>query len=196
MSESTAATPTLDVRKLVVRFLLAVLVLAALLVLTGFYLEEELLAVSASFVEHFGGWGVFLGFFFPDAFTLPIPQDAFMAFALVGGMSFWEVVAWATAGSLSGGSLGWLLGRQLRRTRAYARFMERRGKDAEALIERYGSIALGVGAATPLPYSILCWACGALGMSYGRFLAVSTLRFVRVVSYLWLIEIGVLRILG
>ena len=53
---------------------------------------------------------------------------------------------------------------------------------------RYGVVALGVAALTPLPYSIICWACGATGMRLSIFLTVSLLRIPRVFAYLWFIE--------
>ncbi|MEM7448022.1 MAG: VTT domain-containing protein [Myxococcota bacterium] len=158
--------------------------------------REDFLTVGNWFVRSFGALGVFFGFLIPDALTVPIPQDAFMAFALAGGMPFEAVVGAASTGSLVGGSLGWLLGRQLRRTAWYRRVTDRRAIDAEALMHRYGLQALAVAAVTPLPYSVMCWASGALGVPYAQFILVSLLRILRVAVYLWLIQMGLINVLS
>jgi hypothetical protein len=36
----------------------------------------------------------------------------------------------------------------------------------------------------------MCYATGILGMRFGPFFGVSLLRVVRVVLYLWLVELG------
>lgn len=61
---------------------------------------------------------------------------------------------------------------------------------AQRVLDRYGMKAVAVAALTPLPYSIFCWAAGAGRLSFKLFLLVSTLRFVRVVGYLYLIQLG------
>ncbi|MFW5920298.1 MAG: YqaA family protein [Polyangiales bacterium] len=180
-----------EVRGLAVRALLAVAAFFGALLVVARVWHQELVAVSRWFVTTLGGPGLAVGFFIPDALTIPLPQDAFTAFAYVGGMGFWGVVAWASAGSLAGGSTGWLLGRRIGRTGWWRRLHRRYRIDPEALAKRYGAGALAIGALTPLPYSIMCWTCGALGMGYGRFIAVSLLRIVRVAVYLWLIALGV-----
>jgi len=163
----------------------------------GFALREELVASSAWFVETLGATGIVLGFLLPDLLSLPLPQDAVTAFGLAGGMGFWEVVFLAAAGSLLGGSLAFAGGRHLRRTRLYERLVTRRcGVDAEGLIRRYGVTAVAIAALTPLPYSVMCWAAGALGMPYRTFILISLLRFPRVAFWLYLIELGLIAATG
>ena len=41
-----------------------------------------------------------------DAFTLPLPNDAFTFFGRAAGMPFWECVFWGSLGSLVGESDG------------------------------------------------------------------------------------------
>lgn len=182
----------LNVRRLVVRTLVGVLLLVAVMAAVGMRFREPLTHFSRQLVESAGGPALAVGFMVPDATSLPIPQDAFSAFALLGGMPFWHIVAWASAGSLAGGSLGFAVCRHLRRTRRLQEQLARRGAQVHAVMERYGDLALALFALTPLPYSVGCWTCGALGMSYGRFLLISLLRIPRVAFYLWLIQLGLL----
>jgi membrane protein YqaA with SNARE-associated domain len=186
----------LDWRRLAVFTVLGLGAVLAAVVVVGAAFEPELLAASRWFVERFGLSGIAIGFLVPDATSLPFPQDALLALGLVGGLGFWEVVAWGTAGSVAGGTVGFFFGRRLQRTALYARLSRRKGFDAESIVRRYGVMALALGALTPLPYSVCTWTCGALGMRLAPFLVVSLLRVVRVGGYLWLIQLGLFRVIG
>ena len=195
-AQSSAVPPAspLSLKRLVASTALALLLLMGAVVFVGVWFREPLFEISRLFVELFRGPGVAVGFFLPDAFTIPLPNDAFSTFGLAGGMGFWEVVLWATAGSLLGGNVGYLCGRALRRTAWMRRFLQHRGAAIELLLRRYGALALAAAAITPLPYSIACWASGALKMRFDLFLAVSLLRFVRVAGYLYLIDLGLVAV--
>ncbi|MCB9726959.1 MAG: DedA family protein [Deltaproteobacteria bacterium] len=190
------AEPTLDYRGLAIRVVAGVLLMMVVLGAIAVVFREPLELLSRRFVHSLGGPGVMLGFFLPDAFTVPIPNDAFSFFALVGGMRFWEIVAWATVGSLLGGHVSFGLGRWLGHTRRVADFLAQRGAEVHGLVRRYGVWALGLAAVTPIPYSVGCMAAGALHMPYGRFVAVSMLRLPRIALYLWLIKLGVVSVTG
>lgn len=161
-------------------------ILAAL----GLWFRQPLFDLSRQFVQRFGGPGIALGFFVPDAFSFPFPNDAFGMFGLVGGLGFWQITAWATLGSIAGGSVGWLLGRALRSTAWFERFMSGQGRELEQLVLRNGILVVVVAAITPLPYSLSAWAAGAVRMPFVRFVLASTTRVIRVVGSLYLIRLG------
>jgi len=152
--------------------------------------KEPLTAASRLFVDIFGAFGVGLGFYVVDAFTIPIPNDSFTAAALLGGAPFGAVVAWGGGGSLLGGVTAWLIGVALRKTAWLKSFMDRRGAEATALVRKYGAIALAFAAMTPIPYSVAAYACGAWGMPLRLFVLVSLLRPVRVALYAAAILLG------
>lgn len=192
-----------DVRSVMVRFAVLVVVLVLALAVIGLIFHEPVIAVSRGFVEVLGGWGVTLGFALADAFPLPIPHDVISSAGVIGGLGcpesepcgwrgFWIVVCWASAGSLIGSTLGFAIGRYLSHTRWFQRVMERRGEAARVLADRYGIHALVIGALTPVNYCIVVWATGALDLSWGRFFAVTWLRIPRVIFYLWLFKIGLI----
>ena len=188
-TETTAVEP-LDLRKLAIQTAIGLAAFLFVLLVIGIILHEPLVALGERFVESMGGVGVMLGFLIPDAFTVPLPGDAFSTVGLLGGMTFWEVVAWGSIGSIGGGVIGYGVGRALGHMDWFERFMERRGAEVRDLVRRYGTVALAAAALTPLPYSLACWAAGALEMDFGRFCAVSMLRAVRVAGYLYLIQLG------
>jgi membrane protein YqaA with SNARE-associated domain len=164
----------------------------------AYFFKEPLLATSQWFVEHLGGPGIAVGFVIPDATSLPLPSDAISSFGLIGGMSFAQVVTWGSLGSLVGGSLGWSIGRWLIGGRPrLQKYLERRGGDqVRKQLRRHGAVFLALAAITPLPYSVACWAAGAVRMPYHRFISISLIRIGRVALYLWLIERGFLSVIS
>ncbi len=178
---------------LTVVFVVSVVVAAAAL---GAFFRDPRQRLSQGFVEVLGGPGIALGYLIPDAFTVPIPNDAFGWFGLEGGVPFWEVVFWGTLGSVAGGCVGYLIGRRLRTTRWVSRFMAGRGRSLERLIRRYGIWVVAVAAVTPLPYSLSAWAAGAVHMRFSTFFVVSLSRVFRVAGALALIRLGLLTVSG
>lgn len=197
-SVEESSPPPLDVRKLILTAAFGVMGFTAVVAVMGWLFREPLLEVGRWFVANFGGVGIAIGYFIPDAFTVPVPNDAFTAFGLWGGMDFWVVVAWGSLGSLAGGSLGWVIGRYwIARSKRLQGFMERRGGDEmRAQLRRGGRWFLAVAAVTPIPYSITCWAAGATELPFWQFFLVSLLRIPRVALFLWLIEQGFVSIAG
>lgn len=190
----TSPAPTLDgeLRQLLLSTLATLFVLLGAAMVSAYFFRDQLFAVSQAFVERFGGPGVALGFFIPDALTVPLPNDAFSAFGLLGGLGFGEVVFWGSLGSIAGGCTGYALGRALfSRSERLRRLLARRGLDR---VQRDGVWALAMAAITPLPYSVFCWGAGAVRMPPGRFVAVSLLRIPKVAGYLWLIQLGVISV--
>src|SRR5690242_2325194 len=172
----------LDARRFVVSTVIAMIVFTGAIGLLGWLFKEPLLRVGHWFVDNFGGPGVAIGYFLPDAFTVPLPNDAFTAFGLWGGMPFWQVVAWGSLGSIAGGSTGWALGRYwFSRSARLQEFIKRRGGDEMiAQLRRGERWFLAIAAVTPIPYSITCWGAGIVKMPYWDFLLISLLRIPRV----------------
>ena len=185
-----------DLRVILWRTLVGVAVLVVVFVTLALTFQEPLRQFSRVFVERTGVYGVFLGYFLPDGFAVPIPQDAVMAVALLGGMSFFEVALWSSAGSLIGGGCGFFVGRNLSRLPVARRILDRHGARVQAVMKRYGATGLAIGALTPIPYCLCCWAAGGLGMRFGQFAWISLLRVPRVLIYLGLIQVGALGVLG
>lgn len=183
--------PVLDARKLLLQLVVGLGGLLLATVVAAYFFRPQLLAVGRWFVDSFGGPGIAVGYFVPDAFTVPLPNDAFTTFGRLGGIPFWEVVAWGTLGSWLGGSAGYWMARwAFARSQRLRTFVEARSGDLMPKIHRGGVVVLAAAALTPLPYSIACWAAGAVRMPFAHFLAVSSLRVIRVAGYLWLIEAG------
>ena len=188
----------LDLRKVLVSVVFTMMGFTVAVALVGWLFRAPLLELGRWFVAHFGGPGVSVGFFFPDALTVPVPNDAFTAFGLWGGIAFWEVVVWGSLGSLVGGSCGWVIGRHLlaRSLRLQAFIRRRGGEEIRSQLVRGGRWFLAVAAVSPVPYSLTCWAAGATRMPFWQFFAISLLRVPRIAAFLWLIEQGFVSVTG
>ena len=179
-------------RKLILQTAFSVALIFALAVLAGVYFRNELATAGEGFVDSLGGTGLFLCYFGMDAFLLPIPQDPFAALALSGGLAFWDIVFWAGSGSIVGGCVGYGLGRLLSRNQGIQQRFQGRLEQGEGFMKRWGVAAVLIAGITPFPYTVVCWVSGALRMSFWRFLLASlAIRYVRVASYLWVIEKGI-----
>ncbi len=176
--------------RLLAATLTGLLALAAAAFAAGWWWRAPLLSLGEAFVSALGGPGVALGYFLPDAFTIPLPNDAVGLFGLAGGLTFGQVVLWGTLGSLVGGATGYGVGQLLGRLPAIRHGRGPRLSQMKRLVRDHGAKGLAAAALTPLPYSVTCWACGALGMAFAPFLAVSSLRLVRVAGYLYLVRAG------
>jgi membrane protein YqaA with SNARE-associated domain len=191
-ADTTVAPPELSAKRVIGSTLVALAVVMAVVFAVGVWFREPLVLLSRAFVDVAGGPGIALGFFVPDAFTVPIPNDAFSTFGIAGGLPFWDVVWWGSAGSIAGGCTGWLIGRSLRRWGRLDRFLTGRGAVVESLVRRHGAWMVAAAAVSPLPYSVSAWAAGAVHLPLRVFVAVSSLRVVRVAGFLYLIELGLL----
>lgn len=153
-------------------------------------LREPLTAAAAVWVAQTGLAGIFFAVAFFDCVPTPVPPDLFTGFAMMGGVPFWWIVATASLGSVTGGSVAWAVGRRFRQAAWFQRRVAGRWREPYGLVQRMGTVALVLGALSPLPFSVTCYAAGALSMPYGRFLAVASLRAPRMVLYLWLMQLG------
>jgi membrane protein YqaA with SNARE-associated domain len=177
-----------DGKRILIQTVIALIALIAGLAALSYFFKPQMEELSKLFIQKTGLWGVGLGFFLPDALTLPIPPDTFLVAGHLGGLKFWDMLIWASVGSVLGGTSGYLMIRALSRRPSVSAWLDPKLKTGREFMDRYGLIALALGALTPLPYSMICWACGAAGVRLVPFVLVSLLRIPRVALYLLLIE--------
>ena len=194
---STRSDPEpFSARNLLFRTAIGILILMGGLAIPISLYREEVLEFCRYFVRTAGGPGVFFGFMIPDMLPIPFAQDIFTGMAVFGGMSRVEAIIWAATGSLVGGSIGFFIGQRIARSKRFERFIKGRGAQAYTLVQDRGSLAVVIGAVTPIPYSFICWTCGALDYPYGRLILISLLRIPRIAFYLYLIETNLGWIIG
>ncbi|MCB9664041.1 MAG: VTT domain-containing protein [Alphaproteobacteria bacterium] len=188
--EPQAERDRLDLRPLLLQMAGVLVALSLVAALVGLLVHDRAVAWGEHFVATYGMWGVAAGFFVPDATTLLVPPEIFMGLAVAGGMPFWQIVVAGSVGSILGGCTAFVGARLLRRIPWVEQKLAHRAEEYTHLVERYGLLALAAGALTPLPFSLMAWTCGLLGMRFVPFALTSLLRIPRVAIYLLPMWIG------
>lgn len=138
-----------------------------------------------------GGWPVFVAFtVLYNVLLVPFPYEPFLLAAvwLLPGLGMVKVAVLATLGLTAAAALDWLLGRWLahhvqpllERIHGYGR--------CEAALQRHGVWAVGASALTPLPFSLVCWLAGLVGVRlWCLTLMVLVTRAARCAAVLWIL---------
>jgi membrane protein YqaA with SNARE-associated domain len=186
--------PELHPARLVGGTFVAFLVIAGAAAAVGYWLRAPLVAAGLWFVQTLGGPGIAIGFFLPDAFALPIPNDAILGLGRAGSMPTGPLLGWAFAGGMVGGCVAWRLGRWAGGTGTVRRFMAGRGAGLDRAMRRHGVAVVVVAALTPLPDSVAAWAAGSTGLGFRPYVLASALRIVRIGVALQLIDLGLMSV--
>jgi len=140
---------------------------------------ESFLELAQELVRDYGYLGIFL-VAFTESIIQPVPPDPFIAGATAFGMDPLAGALVATAGSLSGGLVAYLLGQKLGEPAVKKLFGEEKYKKAEAYFKKWGFWGVVLAGFTPIPYKLFCWLSGIFELGVGRFLLASLLgRFPR-----------------
>ncbi|MCC6644859.1 MAG: VTT domain-containing protein [Polyangiaceae bacterium] len=181
MTDATAATRSRELGGLLLQLGAGLGALAIVVLAIGRFFGAELDAAGRAFVERFGYAGVAVGVFTSDAFTSPIPPQAYVVAALAGGGRATITIATGCAASVVAGAVAYQIGRGLRRVPWLARRLDRTRHRVDELFARWGSWAVVVASVSPVPYSALCYLCGMTRMPARLFVALLALRVPRFV---------------
>lgn len=171
-------------RNILATFLLLAVLVLGVAVLSTYY-EAELKQACTAIYDTLGLPGLFAILFVSDAVFSPIPPDLILVvLSQTPHDDHWFLLALAIGlQSVFAGCTGWYLGSRLGQTRwselVLGRFRER----GQALVLRHGRLGVALAAATPIPFSLTCWAAGMLNMPFRLFLAPCWLRIPRFIGY-------------
>lgn len=164
----------------------------ALVALVALLFRGEAEAIGRLLGRRLGVAGLALGTFLADALCFPVPPQVYVLTAHLSRTSpLWALLSISAASVIAGHS-AYHLGRaaaalpRLRDLGPLRRARERAG----ALQRGRGVLAALLAAASPVPYSWLCYAAGACRLRYGLFTAYTLLRPPRILIYYLLIRMG------
>jgi membrane protein YqaA with SNARE-associated domain len=176
---------------LVLRFLLGLGAFALVVVLLVRNARPELELIGKWFVERFGLLGVALGTFIADGFHFPIPPQFYMLLSIAADMPASATLAATIAGSVIGGTSGFVLARHLGKIPKLARALERMsGRMGQKLGHDYAYRSVLFVSVTPVAFSVLCYLAGLYRMRRGPFLVLLALRVPKLALYYYLVKIG------
>ncbi len=127
-------------------------------------LTEWALEFARNNLLHYGPLGLAV-LSFSEAIFFPVPPDVLLVPLTLldpqNGLLYGLVTV---ASSVTGGLVGYFLGRSLGRPLLIRLVGAKRVEPLEAYFQRYGALAVGLAAFTPLPYKAFTVGAGALGL--------------------------------
>lgn len=188
-AHTTAAGPPRG-RHAPLRVLLGFAALCAAVAVLGHHFREPIERVAVGFVERYGLVGMGLGTFVADSFSFPVPPQFYMLLSIAGGLGALPVLLAICSGSLLGGCTGFYLARWLSAVPFVATRLDRISEKPRALFEKHGAWAVVIASVTPIAYSMLCAATGALRLSPRLLLLACACRIPRLIAFYYLIQLG------
>lgn len=183
------STPDVDLNAYLKRRLLsglvALVLLLAAVVVAGIHYESEIQAAAEWTVATLGVPGIIAITTFGDMIVTPFPPDVFLVVIAESSLrEYWYLVVLGMGlGSSMAGNTGWWLGKKLGMTRVPQLFLARMRPEDRALVSRYGSLGVAIGALTPVPFSLTCWMAGMLKLPFSSVWTMTLLRIPRFALY-------------
>lgn len=138
--------------------------------------------------EKFGMVGIFLYVFIVDTLILPLSPD--FIFPVVAGMNPWEVIPVIGLASAFGGWASYLIGRVLIKVPVIDKWVEKAKNKWGKYIDRYGIVFVILSTLTPIPFSTVCMAAGAVKLSSRKVFPCCLFRILRMAVYFFLFKAG------
>lgn len=186
-STPAAHGPAVDafVRRKILGALLSLVTMLGMVAVASIYFREELQAFTQWTFAEIGLGALAVLLFISDAVFSPIPPDAILF--LVAKSHYhehWAILVPAL-GALSSvaGWVGYFGGRRIAHTRLSQVLFSRFKRTGAAIIHRYGSWGIALGALTPVPFSLTCWAAGMLEVPFRSVAWPCLLRIPRFIVY-------------
>ena len=135
------------------------------------------LTLSREFFVSLGAPGLFAVAFL-EFFLLPVPPDlVLIPLTVVRPELGLLYAAVATAGSVSAGFVGYLIGQKGGRPALKSRFSDSRINQIEVYVDQYGLMALIIGAFAPIPegYELFSISAGVFDLGYRSYLLASVI---------------------
>jgi len=148
------------------------------------FFGPHVLYASESVLPRIGAGWLLLMVALNDFLVTPVSPDiAIFLIAQKSPGGYPLIIALGFA-SVAGGVMAWACGRYLENKFKPAA-LEKFVTENHAVINRYGAWIVALGALTPVPYSLSCWAAGALKMDFSKFLPMVLLRVPRFLAYFY-----------
>ncbi len=165
-----------------------------LLIFVGFFLVVKSIGTESygdivGFIdEKFGMLGIFLYVFIVDTLIMPLSPD--FVFPIVAGMPWFEVIPVIGLASAMGGWASYFIGRVLIKVPLIDKWVEKAKDKWGRYIDRYGIVFVILSTLTPIPFSTVCMAAGAVKLPVRKVLPCCLFRILRMGLYYFLFRLG------
>jgi membrane protein YqaA with SNARE-associated domain len=134
---------------------------------------EGLILWAQAFVDAYGLGGAFVIAVF-ESFIFPVPTATFIAPFTALGTDPLAITLVATAGSLAGAVIGYLLGIKLGRPAA-DRLFKKHIPRVEEWYDRWGVWAVLIAAFSPIPFKVFTWTSGIFELDFRKFMIAAAI---------------------
>lgn len=178
------------VRKNLINAIIGLVVFILIIGGLSVWLEQEIIFVTTAVVDQIGFWGLGLILLVTDTLVTPFPPDVLLLVIANSPLAEQWLLYVSILGCISvcAGMIGWKIGQRLGGTGLAKRLFGDVKPEHIQFVQKYGFWAIVLGAVTPLPFSVTCWAAGMLKVRWQVVFAAAVLfRIPRFVLYYWLI---------
>ena len=177
-------------RHLVIRLVMGFVVLFALAALCGLFLMEPIERLGTAVVTQLGLTGLFVAVLLIDSFPTPMSYAPLMLLAIQGGLPVWVVFIASSVASMSGGLIGYSIGRLVGLPARLSGWLEAQHPEQFTLLKRHGAWGVAAVAALPLPFALGTWTAGAMRVPLSGVLLACLVRVPKTLFYIALILSG------
>ena len=174
----------------IIRLLIGFLIVFIIASVCGLWFKDPIGRFATLAVNNFGTLGLFGFVLAIDSFPTPFSYAPIMLLAIEGGISVAVVFFVSSLASMSGGLIGYTIGRLIGLPKKIEAWLLRKHPEQFTLLRRYGAHGVALVAALPLPFALGTWTAGAMRVSLGGVLLASLVRIPKTAFYIILITAG------
>ncbi len=177
------------VGKNIARGLLGLLLLLGVSFVLGVYFETHIQEFSEYFISEYHPFYLLLFVFFNDVIISPVPPDIFLLFiAKAKNYPHRELIVLGLGvASTLAGIMGWFLASKVIKADWLGKKFTKYMAENESQMRKFGKWMVALGALTPIPYSMTCWAAGVIKMPLKDMALMASLRIARFFIYYYLL---------
>ena len=188
--ESSINTQRIDRKSMAVKLLVGFGFVFVLASISGIWLKEPIEAIGTSAVDKFGVPGLYLFVLAIDSVPTPFSYAPIMLLAIEGGISTPKVFVVSSLASMSGGLIGYLIGRVIGLPPRIANWLNTKHPENFRLLKKYGPQGVALIGALPLPFALGTWTAGAMRVKFAGVALALLIRIPKTAFYIMLITAG------
>ena len=158
--------------------------------ISGIWLEKPIKALGTSAVQKFGIPGLYLFVLAIDSVPTPFSYAPIMLLAIEGGIETVNVFVISSLASMSGGFIGYFIGRTVGLPPRVADWLAAKHPENFRLLKKYGAQGVALIGALPLPFALGTWMAGAMRVHFGGVALAVLIRIPKTAFYILLITAG------
>ena len=168
----------------------SLVIIFVLAVLAGFWLREPFAVAGEWVVRRFGLSGLFLVTLAIDSVPTPMSVAPLMLLAIKGQLAAWKVMACVASASVSGGLIGYGIGRVVGMPVSLDRWLQSKHPTLFELMRRHGAVGVAIAGTLPIPLALGTWTAGAMRVQFWRVAVACLVRLPKTGFYVILIVSG------